>query len=385
VPGSLANLDAMAENLRAAISHVVRCIANPRHALAGHVDTMRIVLAGHSRGGAAALIAARAEPRVVGAVLIKPFDPANTPGGDTTWTGPLPPKPFLLVAAGNDGDLPFPIVDGLFERRTAPMVEVTILGSLHFHSCAAGGPQDKFDEGTVPEVSRREDWDVTNAYAVAFLKYAALGDMDAAARLFGPAAFSSKLSSKGVLVQSDRHADALMIDDFQDDQPGRNRLDLPNRDDGLDVSADEPSLLSAIRTLPDSYRRMYGAFYQRPEILASSIAHRLEWRLGRAVYRVELNRLDVGGRATFAMRVRTGKGVFDVAQMRIMFEDGSGRTASVPLAGHVGVVGLMPRFCDVAVPMSTIAAAGLDLANLAAVEILVDGTGALLIDDLRFE
>src|SRR6185295_6084288 len=101
------------------------------------------------------------------------------------WTGSLPGKPFLLVAAGNDGDLPYPMVDGLFDRRSAPMVEVTILGALHYDSVAPGGPQDKFDEGTQRGVSRAEDWDATNAYAVAFLKYAALGDLDVGSRLFG--------------------------------------------------------------------------------------------------------------------------------------------------------------------------------------------------------
>jgi dienelactone hydrolase len=385
VPGSLPNLDAMAANLRATIAHVARRAATPGHALAGHVDATRIVLAGHSRGAAAALIAARAEPRVVGGVLIKPLDPANTVGGSTIWTGSLPAKPFLLVAAGNDGDLPYPMVDCLFERRAAPMAEVTILGSLHYYSCADGGPQAKFDEGTTPAIARREDWAVTNAYAVAFFKYAALGDLDAAERLFGGAGRSCGLSSAGVLVQSDRRAEALMIDDFQDDTPGRNCLHLPNKDSGMEVSADEPSILSAIRTLPETYRRMYSGFYERPDVLAASDAHRLEWRLGPAEYRIELGGVDVKGRAAFVMRARTVAGRFENSQMRISFADTSGKSSTVPLAGHVGATGLRPRFADVVVPLSKLAAAGLDLENVASIEFVFDGSGSLLIDDLRFE
>jgi len=297
----------------------------------------------------------------------------------------MPAKPFLLVAAGNDGDLPYPMVDCLFERRAAPMVEVTILGSLHYHSVADGGPQAKFDEGTVAGVTRHEDWDATNAYVVAFLQYAARGDLAAAQRLFGGGARSCSLTSGGVVVQSDRRADAIVIDDFQDDNPGRNRFDLPNHDEGMTVSVDEPSLVSAIRTFSETYRRMYSAFYQRPEILAASNAHRLEWRLGPASYRLELPSLNVKGRASFVMRARTLTGRFDDEQMRIAFTDDAGKTASVPLKGHVGAAGIRARFGDVVVPLSEVAAAGLDMENIAAVEIVVDGVGALLIDDLRFE
>jgi len=385
VPGSLANLDAMAENLRAAIAHVSKRAGDPKYALHGHVDATRIIVAGHSRGAAAAIIAARSEARVVGGVLIKPLDPANTVGGSTTWMGNLPAKPFLLVAAGNDGDLPYPMVDCLFERRAAPMVEVTILGALHYFSVADGGPQSKFDEGTVAGVTRHEDWDTTNAYVVAFLKYAATGDLDVGQRLFGGAAASCSLTSGGVIVQSDRRADALMIDDFQDDNPGRNRFDLPNRDEGMIVSVDEPSLVSAIRTFSETYRRMYSAFYQRPDIVAASNAHRLEWRLGPATYRLQLPSLDVKGRSAFVMRARAAAGVFDVAHMRIRFVDEAGKSATVPLKGHVGAAGVRARFGDVVVPLTEIAAAGLDLENLAAVELVCDGVGAVLIDDLRFE
>jgi len=384
VPGSLPNLDAMAENLRAAINHVARRLSDPKFPLAGHVDAARVVVAGHSRGAAAALIASRTDPRIVGGVLVKPLDPANTVGGAAMWTGTLPSKPFLVVAAGNDGDLRYPMVDCLFDRRSAPMIETTILGSLHYFSCAEGGPQAKFDEGTKPTITRAEDWAVTNAYAVAFLKYAALGDVDAAQRLFGGGALTSNLSSAGVVVQSDRQANSILVDDFQDELPGRNRLLLPNRAEGMDVSADEPSLLTAIRTLPETHRRMYSAFFQRPDILAMSTGHRLEWHKGPATYRLELGGLDVHARAVFAMRVRTVAGAFDASLMKIAFVDATGKKASVPLAGHVGAAGLSPRFCDVIVPLGKVAA-GADFENLAAVEFDFDGAGALLLDDLRFE
>jgi hypothetical protein len=85
------------------------------------------------------------------------------------------------------------------------------------------------------------------------------------------------------------------------------------------------------------------------------------------------------------MRARAAAGRADESQIRIAFIDGAGRTASVPMKGHVGAAGLRSRFADVIVPLSEIAPTGIDLENLAAVEIVADGVGSILIDDLRFE
>ena len=379
--GTLENLNAMAENQRAAIAFLRARAADPAYALAGHIDLDRVIVAGHSRGAGAALITARAEPSVVGGVLIKPLDPMTTAGGDVAWQGRLPAKPFLVVVAGEDGDVPYPMVDYLYERRAGPMAAVTILGSDHFFTCDSCPTE----ETSHPTITRAEDWAVTNAYTVAFLRYVGQGDMQSAQQLFGAGALSSTLSSAGVLVQSDRYADALVVDDFADDIVGRNRLALADGDSGMSLSTDEPSLLRAMRLLPKAYQEIYGRLYERPEVLALSNAHRLQWAQDHAVYRTELGGQDVRGRASFLLRARSDGGRLDGSGMQIVFRDGGGGVATLAAAGHAGAAAIGARFSDLVVPLAELAAAGLDLENLASVELVLDGGGTLFVDDLRFE
>jgi hypothetical protein len=381
VSASLANLNAMSENQRAAIAHFKTRASDPSFPLAGHIDVERIIVAGHSRGGGASIITARAEASVVGGILIKPLDPMGTVGGEKVWSGPLPAKPFLLVMAGADGDLPYPMVDFLYERRAGPMVAPTILGSVHNFTCDASCPPEP---GTAPAIPREQDWAVTNAYATAFLAYVARGDLSYAPLLFGREAMSTHLASQGVLVRSDRGADSLLIDDFQQDTAGRNRLGLACTDRQMSWSADEPSLITAIRSIPMGYD-FYRILYERPENLRWSTAHRLQWSEDGASYGTELGGLDARGRSAFVWRARSDQGTVDAAHLSLRFSDGQGNTAIVPGAGHLGENGIGPRFSDVIVPLSEIKASGVDLSQLGSAEIVLQGSGALLIDDLRFE
>jgi hypothetical protein len=338
-----------------------------------------VIAAGHSRGGGASLITARAEPSVVGGILIKPLDPMGTVGGEQAWNIPLPAKPFLLVIGGADADLPYPMVDFLYERRTGPMVAPTILGSLHSFTCDQSCPPDP---GALAGIPREQDWAVTNAYALAFLSYAARGELALAPLLFGPEGLSSHLATLGTLVRGDRAAAALVVDDFQAETPGRNRLGLSWKDRQMGWSADEPSLITALGGLPDAYE-FYRLLYERPEVQSQSVAHRLQWSEDGASYASELGGLDLRGRAVFVFRARTDQGTLDGGHLRLRFRDGAGNAAE--LAGHLGENGIGPRFSDVMVPLAELEAAGLDLSRLDGIELLFRGAGSVLIDDLRFE
>jgi dienelactone hydrolase len=381
VSATLSNLNAMSEDQRATIAYFKDRVADPSFPLAGHVDVDRVIAAGHSRGGGASLITARAEPSVIGGILIKPLDPMGTVAGEEAWNIPLPAKPFLLIIGGSDADLPYPMVDFLYERRSGPMVAPTIIGSLHSWTCDASCPPD---EGGVAGIPREQDWAVTNAYAVAFLSYAARGDLSFAPLLFGEQGLSNHLSMLGTLVRSDRAAASLLIDDFQADTAGRNRLGLPASDQKMTWSADEPSLITAIRTLPDSYD-FYRLLYDGPDILGQSVAHRLEWADDDASYATALGGLDVRGRTAFVFRARTDQGTLDAGRLSLRFRDGEGNIAVLPATGHLGEVGIGPRFSDVIVPVSEIRAAGLDLGQLDTLELVFSGAGSVLVDDLRFE
>jgi dienelactone hydrolase len=381
VSATLSNLNAMSEDQRATIAHLRARVADPAFPLAGHIDVERVIAAGHSRGGGASLITARAEESVVGGILLEPLDPLGTVGGEQTWNIPLPPKPFLLMIAGADGDLPYPMVDFLYERRTGPMVAPTIVGALHSWTCDASCPPD---EGVVAGIPRQEDWAVTNAYAVAFLSFAARGDLSVAPLLFGREGFTTRLATLGTLVRSDRAAAPLVVDDFQADTAGRNRLGLASVDQGMTWSADEPSLLTALRTLPDGYE-FYRVLYERPELQARSVAHRLQWTEDDASYSTALGGLDVSGRSNFVFRARTDVGTLPPERLAVRFRDAEGHTALVPAAGHVAPGGLGPRFSDFIVPLAELLPGGIDVTELDAVELVFRGAGTLLIDDLRFE
>jgi dienelactone hydrolase len=381
VAGTLNNLNAMSEDQRATIAYFKQRVGDPSFPLGGHVDVDRVIAAGHSRGGGASLITARAEPSVVGGILIKPLDPLGTTGGEAVWNGPLPAKPFLLVIAGADADLPYPMVDFLYERRAGPMVAPTITGSLHNWSCDASCPPE--DDG-VAGIPREEDWAVTNAYAVAFLSYVARGDLTTAPLLFGREGLTTHLAGEGTLVRSDRSAAALLVDDFQAQTPGRNRLGLPGSDHQMAWSADEPSLITALRALPDPYAS-YRTLYERPELLAESTAHRLQWTADGASYATALGGLDVKGFASFLFRARTDQEPLPPDRFAVRFRDTAGATALVAAAGHCNEAGLGARFSDVIVPLSEVAAAGVDLGLLDSVELVFRGAGSVLVDDLRFE
>jgi dienelactone hydrolase len=379
VDATLNNLNAMSEDQRAAIAYFKSRVSDPTFPLAGHVDVDRIIAAGHSRGGGASIITARAEASVVAGVLIKPLDPMQTVGGEEVWDVPLPAKPFLLLIAGNDGDLPYPMVDFLYERRTGPVVAPTILGSLHSWSCDASCPPDPMIPIGVP---REQDWSVTNAYAVAFLAYASAGDLSYAPLLFDHDGLSTHLSQLGTLVRSDRAAAPLVIDDFQLGTPGRNHLGLPCSDSGMAWSADEPSLITALPSLPPGYE-FTRLLYERPGNLTLSSAHRLRWAQDGASYVSALGGLDVRGRTAFVLRARTDQGAIDPARLTVRLRDAAGKEVAVAGAGHTGDNGIGARFSDLIVPLGELA--GLDLERLDSLALVFQGAGTLLIDDLRFE
>lgn len=382
VNATLPNLTAMSENQRATITHLRARSADPTFPLAGRIDTNRVIVAGHSRGGGASLITARTEPSVIGGILIKPLDPLTTVGGEKTWNVPLPRKPFLVLIAGKDGDLPYPMVDLLYDRRAGPMSAPTLPGAVHNSSC-----QTCPDEpGVAATITREQEWSVTNAYAVAFLKFVMNGELGYGPLLFGRAGLSTGLSPEGVYRRSDGHMQALVVDDFQDDVTGRNELGLASRAQNFDRAEEAPSLSSAIQELPDHYS-YYRILFARPEYLAWSGALLLTWTSPGATYATDLGGLDIRGRDQLALRARSNGQPVAAADLAIRLVDAAGVSATVPLAEHVGATGIGPRFSDVLVPMERVRAAapGLDHSNVSSLELTFLGRGSLLIDDLRFE
>jgi hypothetical protein len=392
---SFNNLKGISENQRAALTWVRARVrgrsgrtpggqagqGDADFPLADQVDLGRLIVAGHSRGAAASLITLRAEPTVVGAILIKPTDPVITVGGERSWSGRLPAKPVLLGMAERDLDVVYPVADLLYERRGGPTSAHTILGSIHGFSCIEPcGPE----ENDNPAILRRQDWAITNAYAVAFINYVGRGDLGYAPLLFGPEALSTRLSSLGVLVRADRGAAALWVEDFQDDVEGRNNLGLPSGTRGT-VWTEELAWLAELgRPLGDEYPFVANV-YARPEMLAFTRARLVEWASDGAVFFSDLGGLDVRGRGAFVFRALSLTGPIPGGHFELRFRDGQGGTATFKGAQHVGRNGIGSRFSDIIVPMAALKGARLDLTDLERFELVLSGSGKILLDDLRFE
>jgi dienelactone hydrolase len=382
---SLMNLTGMSENQRATISYLKTRNEDPAWPLARHIDAERVVVAGHSRGGGAALITAAAEPEVMAAILLKPIDPLMAPGGEVMWNRKLPARPMLINIAGSDGDVTYPISDFLYERRASAQSAHTIVGSVHNYTLGCTDPRICGPEmGAMPRITREQDWAITNAYATAFLKYVAQGDLGYAALLFGRPGLSTTLSPLGVLMRGDRAAAPVVVDDFQDADANQNSLGQATTGVGFSQSVDEPSMKSYVDRLPGASRAR--ALYGRPATLAFSGAHKLAWTAAGASYETRLGSLDVRGRGAFVLRARSDAGKIAGNQIELTFADAAGKTATVPGTDLVGTNGLNARFSDLIVAVPALKTAGVDTATLAAIRLKVTApTGTVLIDDLRFE
>jgi hypothetical protein len=381
VPLTIGNLTLIAENLRAAIAHLRARDRDPTFGLAGHMDLGRVVVAGHSRGAGAAIIAARANPSVLGMLLLKPVDPLTAAGGEVGWVRELPAKPALVVIAGNDADVSYPLVDFLYERRAGPMSAPTILGSLHAWSCDVC-PAER---GGVPQIRREQDWSITNAYALAFLKYVtgeARGGEEEV--LFGRQGLSTALTPPGVLRRSDRDATAAVVDDFQEDRAA-NALGFRRYEAGLQASAVTPWLRQAALEA-DQLGSARRNVYLQPDVLAFSLARDLRWTEDGAVYGNELRTIDVSHRAAFRFRARTDGSPVAAAQIAVRLIDDDGTEAVVALdPSGVGRNGIGARFTDVIAPLDRFRSGTLHLERITNVELVLHGRGSLTIDDLRFE
>ena len=296
----------------------------------------------------------------------------------------LPAKPILLVIAEHDVDVSFPIADFLYERRAGPMAAVTLLGGVHTFTCGEGCPLEEEERG-LASIRPEHDWAVSNSYAVAFLKYVGEGQLIYAPLLFGQPGLSSELSPRGVLVRSDRQADALRIDGFQDDDDRRNDLGLPNQVEGISRT-DEVSWLDELpNQLSQRFDPGVASRYTNPALSALARARLLSAASPGALYRTELGGIDVSGREVFVLRLLAIEGPLTGADLVLRFEDSAGRGVALNGARHVGTRGLGVRFANVIVSLETLREAGLDLTRLARFELSLEAEGTLLLDDLRFE
>lgn len=164
------------------------------HPLEGMLDRDRVFYGGHSRGGAAALIAREIDPDVRGVLALQATDARRD-----TWIGytnrwiDLPDVPVLSITAEQDTDVIFPYSERLLERFRGAATMVTIYGGCHAYTTdsALTGCAQCVWAPTPPAVdncryitrSLQQVW--TERFATAFLKRYGLQDLSVEGLLYG--------------------------------------------------------------------------------------------------------------------------------------------------------------------------------------------------------
>ncbi len=126
VKNSKANLEGRRDDLFAAWASIGQPGEQPEHLLYGHVDTEKLVLAGHSRGATAALLATQQLVEADGLIWLQGVDTGGYQLGRPSVT-----VPALGIVAGLDRDIRFPKAEPTREQLVGPHAWATLLGGIH--------------------------------------------------------------------------------------------------------------------------------------------------------------------------------------------------------------------------------------------------------------
>jgi len=167
---------------------------DPAYPLYGTIDFSRVFYAGHSRGGASAILACELDPTASGAIALQPTDArGDSYLGTTNRWETLPEIPLLIMTAEQDFDTVFPWAERLIERTTGPTVMATIYGGCHGYTtdenslgclnCQWAPTAPLVDQCTY--ISRELQSLLTRQMAVAFLRRHGQLDLSVEGLLYG--------------------------------------------------------------------------------------------------------------------------------------------------------------------------------------------------------
>ena len=120
------DLEDRAARMADTLTALAHASADPGHWLAGRLDLDQPVLAGHSRGGSAAIIVGARDPDVAAIIALQPVDP-----GRRGLELPSVAAPTLMVTAGLDGDIRFPTGSAIEPLFTGPTTWLRLPEALH--------------------------------------------------------------------------------------------------------------------------------------------------------------------------------------------------------------------------------------------------------------
>lgn len=377
-PGTRQNIRLRSQGQLAALDALRDLNENPDSPFAGHLDLDRIIFAGHSRGGGAALLSQRAYPQSLGVIDLQGIDLTAFGFG----RAPLPDVPVLGMTAGHDVDLNFPVVEPTEDQLSGEYTWVNINGGIHAYT-ADGSPLE-FDDH--PGIGREQQHDIIELYTTALLgRLAGLPVRGDDYRTFLPVTWDtlystrgartvvSSISPTGVFQRWREDTRAVWIDDFDspiDDQdPQTNLRGGENRSRGLqrseEVATYRPDETPGAGPFSKAWSRLLAA--DSPGTFTAFLA-------------ADEAPVDVIVTPELMFRVRgPDQGERAVTSVELVTKSGN---ATVALADHRGPVELENRFAQVVIEPEAWGG-DVDLERVVAVRLHVEG-GALFVDDLRF-
>lgn len=214
--------DEAARVMIAAKEYILSAAECPSEPLFGRVDPTNIFYAGHSRGGAAAIIAAEFDHNTRGVIALQPTDARADAfiGTTSRWVG-LPRVPILNISVEQDLDVGFPGSERIFERMRGATTMVTIFGGCHglttdtstagCDSCIWSMVPPLVDD--CPYINRASQQQITNNHVGAFVRRHAFGDLSLEGYLYGSNNQFSPLLSH---AHKRNLGSLVIVDDFSD-------------------------------------------------------------------------------------------------------------------------------------------------------------------------
>ena len=390
VPQSWQNLSDMSAFQLAAADMMLAESADPTSDLFDAVDSDRVFVSGHSRGGGASLISLWARPSLMGAVCFEQVSPLQAPNQDwddpaRNGNRPFPERPVLIFSAANDLDEAWPLVDSAFDQLTGPSTLVTLHGTNHEYTYDADTPGSYTSSSSISFDERHA---LDQRWSTAFLRRHAYGEIGWDALLHGPEGLESDLSTPGVSTHSRLRIDTeILVDDFAGDTE-ENLMGGENASVALDTDTNAPPYTAGLTAA--------GRGGTIAEVIAEwTTARHLTWSDPAGTVSFGLGEpLDLMAQQSVVLRIardcppptavcETGWVDFDV-----VLTDAAGTRVAVPVTTGLGEKGIVGRHWSNAIlPLD--AFSGVDLSSVQTVELdlgtLGIEAGDLWIDDLRFE
>lgn len=389
-------------------NHLLQLAQDNTSTLFGVPDPLRVFYAGHSRGGASAIVAREFDPAARGVIALQPTDAKGDSfiGNTDRWVS-FPSTPLLLVGVEQDNDVIYPWGDRLLERAIAHTAMVTIYGGCHGYTTDAGSSgcaPCQWSENppfldTCRYIARDLQHTATREYLAAFLRRHAFQDLSVEGLLYG----SERQGSPILALTARRHlGGAIWIDDF--DAAPLNSLGLPTMStpghftvgNCYDLPAPPPAPIGAIENL-----------VIEPPLAPSAAVHTSTLGTLAAPLAADQQRALVFRLKNHDVLMAVDNFGFDWLAATVTLTDGDGESASVDLVDHLPANPFHPashppgtlvrmkyqRFLTVTVALDEFTAANpdLDLTQLVTLAWSFSAVSAplvpprLALDDVRLE